>query len=196
MITAIDFSDFTLHNVVDTCSLWNLLSSEVLYSTAKLAGCTFCCTKAVYYEAAIKQRSYSTPEAERLRSQFIEKCNTSEFSQFEVSIEDLQDLSAQIDTQRIGIGELSSIAFARKTGVAFLTDDIRASRQANRLFQPITTQNVPHLFGWLFFTSKLSDSDRDVIISEHKQSGENLEAHFIVAFDTALHRRLLATVRA
>ena len=49
-----DISQFAKLNVADTCSLWNLFASRLLYSTARSAGVQLCCTEFVIYECLYK----------------------------------------------------------------------------------------------------------------------------------------------
>lgn len=192
MITESDMSAFARHNVIDTSSIWNLLSSNTLYAAAQLAGCTYCCTQAVHYEAVTKPRSHPRPEAERLRQLFIGESESGIFPRYEISIEDLQDLESITDTRRLGMGELSSIAFAHKINHALLTDDKRAAKAAKRVIPAHRVQNVPHLFGWLFFTAQLSDGDKTTVIAEHGANGQGLAIHFEGAYNMALRSRLMA----
>lgn len=192
MITESDVSVFSRHNVIDTSSIWNLLSSSTLYTAAQLVGCTYCCTQAVHYEAAIKKRSHPRPEAERLKQRFLRESESGRFPQYRISIEDLQDLESITETKRLGMGELSSIAFAHKINHALLTDDKRAAKAAKRVIPANRVQSVPHLFGWLFFTAQLSDSDKTTVIAEHGANGQGLAIHFEGAYNMALRSRLMA----
>lgn len=40
----------------DTCAVWNILSSEVLYGKARALNCEFCITSYVHYECLYKPR--------------------------------------------------------------------------------------------------------------------------------------------
>lgn len=192
MVTESDMSVFARHNVIDTSSIWNLLSSNTLYAAAQLAGCSYCCTQAVHYEAVIKPRSHHRPEAERLKQIFLTESESGRFPRYQISIEDLQDMDSMAETKRLGMGELSSIAFAHKTNQALLTDDQRAAKAAKRVIPAKRVQNVPHLFGWLFFTAQLSDSDKTTVIAEHGANGQGLAVHFEEAYGMALQSRLMA----
>ena len=52
----IDVTHFKLYNVIDTCSIWNILSSPILDLKADLSGCKFCMTQFVKYESLYKKR--------------------------------------------------------------------------------------------------------------------------------------------
>ena len=57
---ALDPSSFYKHNITDTCAVWNVLSSLLLYARAKSAGVVFICTRFVIYECLFKPRKLTT----------------------------------------------------------------------------------------------------------------------------------------
>jgi hypothetical protein len=107
-----------------------------------------------------------------------------------VDVEDLQDVEILQNRKRLSLGELSSIAFANKTKQAFLTDDQKARRLAERVLQPDHVQTIPHLFGWLLFTGALQDSDKDCVIGEHAAMKRPLGRFFEEMYLSALEQRL------
>ena len=170
MESRLDPSKFKPYNVVDSCSIWNILSSMILYKAAisDSAGCLFCCTSFVNYECLIKPRSNITQQEEQLKKRLIsEKSKGKQFSDFHLSVEDLQDVEVLEKRKNLGKGELSSIVFAKKTNQPFLTDDKGARKLAEGLLESGQVQTTPHLCGWLFYTNILSDSDKNKIINEH-----------------------------
>jgi hypothetical protein len=58
---AVDVSAFTLVSAIDTCAIWNLLSSPRLSSAALTKGCWFAVARYVQYEALEKPRSRPSP---------------------------------------------------------------------------------------------------------------------------------------
>jgi len=94
--------------------------------------------------------------------------------------------------KRVSKGELSSIAFAKKTRQAFMTDDHGARKLAERSLEMGMVQTTPHLFGWLFFTGKLLDSDKAAIVEQHNEVGRPLERYFEEMYQTALSYRLIS----
>jgi hypothetical protein len=79
--------------------------------------------------------------------------------------------------KRLGKGELSSIAFAKRTGQAFMTDDQKARRLALEVI-PGLVQTTPHLLGWLLFEGTLEDSDKTIVIAEHEELQLPLRKYF------------------
>lgn len=92
--------------------------------------------------------------------------------------------------RKLNKGELSSIAFAKKTRQAFLTDDQKARQLAEEVMEPRMAQTIPHLFGWLYFTYRLNDADKDLIINEHKKLNLILAKYFEEMYQKTLAYRL------
>jgi predicted nucleic acid-binding protein len=191
---AIDPSRFHLPNVIDTCAIWHVLSSKMLYQTSLRAGCYYCCTQVVYYEAVVKVRTNPSEEDLRLQQQFEDECENGLFPRYHLDLEDLQEVEILENRKRLSKGELSSIAFAKKTGQAFLTDDQKARKLAASALPQHRVQTTPHLLGWLVFANYFSDGDKDIVIDEHKISGQNLAEYFEKAYLLGLEYRLKATL--
>ena len=147
---AIDCSQFHLVNVIDTCAIWNVLSSKCLATAAKLARCHFSATRFVYYEALYKPRKAPTNEDVELQDRLRRERATGFFGDCSLDIGDLQEVDILEKRMRVGKGELSSIAFAKKARLAFMTDDQKARRLASAVVGSSRVQTTPHLFGWLF----------------------------------------------
>lgn len=184
------------YNVVDTCSVWNILSSNTLYSAAKFNNCSFCCTKYVNYECLIRQRSNESEIEKELQKKLIdEKRKKIQFIDYDLTIEDLQDVEILENRKRLGKGELSSIVFAKKTRQAFMTDDQSARKLAGAVMDKTMIQTTPHLFGWLFYINGLFDSDKNKIIKEHSHfrttQWGNLSKFFDIMYQRALELRLM-----
>lgn len=180
-------SRFFPHNVSDTCAVWNLLSSSLLYSTALKAGCSFCCTSFVHYECLLKPRKNPTPEDLELQRRFREESTHGQFKRFHLEIEDLQDVSILQKRKNLGKGELSSIAFARKLGQALITDDQSARKLASQVMESGRVQTTPHIFGWLCFGGYLDTESAQLVIQEHDEcSGRStLRKYFELAYAEA-----------
>jgi hypothetical protein len=189
---AIDPSHFELNNVTDTCAVWNVLSSLVLYSNASSAGCSFCLTQFVYYECLFKPRTNPTQEELDLQDRLRHERSKGAFQAYHLDIEDLQDIIILESRRRLSKGELSSIAFARKTRQAFLTDDQKARNLARQVIDRTMVQTTPHLFGWLCFINHLGDGDKDRIIHEHSQFNRPLSPYFEEMYHEALRCRLMS----
>lgn len=145
-----DPSQFHKLNVADACSIWNILSSQLFYSTAKSAGCSFCCVYYVYYECLYKPRKNPKPEELELQERFREKVEDRIIKHYHLDIEDLQEVEILRKRKNLSKGELASIAFAKKTKQAFLTDDDKAEKLARSIMNRLLVQTTPHLLGWLF----------------------------------------------
>ncbi|MDZ8064453.1 MAG: hypothetical protein RMY64_02265 [Nostoc sp. DedQUE08] len=188
----IDPSNFHKYNVIDTCAIWNILSSKLLYTTANNAGCVFSCTYFVYYECLHKPRKNPKPAEIELQNRFRQEYENGKFKYYHLTIEDLQDVEILQARKKKDKGELASIAFAKKTRQAFLTDDRGAKKLAAQTINSKMIQTTPHLLAWLIFVNYLSDSDLQPIISEHKKSERPLEEHFLNAYQIVLDYRLKA----
>jgi len=53
-------------------------------------------------------------------------------------------------------------------------------------------QTTPHLFGWLFYSGRLGDSDKTAIIEEHKEFKRSLAPYFEEMYLKAAQYRLIA----
>ena len=188
----IDPSNFHKYNVIDTCAIWNILSSRLLYTTANNAGCLFCCTYFVYYECLYKPRKNPKQVEIELQNRFRQEYEDGKFKYYHLTIEDLQDTEVLQGRKKKDKGELASIAFAKKTRQAFLTDDTGARKLAVQSMNSKMVQTTPHLLAWLIFINYLSDSDLQPIIGEHKKSERHLEEHFLNAYKIVMEYRLKA----
>jgi hypothetical protein len=169
----IDVSKFILYNVVDTCSLWNLLASKLLHSRATAAGVELCCTNFVVYECLYK-KSADLAERAELQRRLKVQVDNGKIKSYAIDVEDLQDVDALRSRKRLSLGELSVLVFASKTKQAALTDDRGAQKLARTSIQLLVVQDTPHLVGWLYFQSLLGDDDIDSIKCELRQLSRNL----------------------
>ncbi|KAF1723127.1 hypothetical protein CSC75_01190 [Pseudoxanthomonas wuyuanensis] len=188
---SIDPSNFHPVNVADTCSVWNILSSIRLRSAAKEARCDFCITSFVQYECLIKPRKSPTNADHELRRRLKAEQLRGEFVAHSCDIGGLQDITVLENRKRLGMGEISSIAFAMRTGQAVLTDDQKARKLASSAGHSLV-QTTPHLFSWLLFTRRLGDSDVPVVVSQHKELEGDLAPHLERAYGLALQCSLNA----
>jgi hypothetical protein len=163
--------------MIDASSVWNLLSSNTLYRRALSNGCVFSCTSFVMYECLHKPRSNCSERDTELQKRLNNERNAGLFKSYSLVLEDLQEVEILERRKRLGKGELSSIAFAKRTGQAFLTDDQKAQRLAHEVM-PGLVQTIPHLFGWLLFQGTLKDSEKTTVIAEHEEAGLPLRKCF------------------
>lgn len=188
---AIDPSNFHRINVADTCSVWNILSSRRLYAAAQEANCEFCITAFVHYECLVKSRTSPTPADLELRERLKDEQSRGKFASHACSIGDLQAIADLESRKKLGKGELSSIAFASRIRQAFITDDRKARKLSESVAQSVT-QTTPHMHSWLIFTNRLTDSDHQLVLSQHIEVGGSLAPHLDVAYNMALQCRLKA----
>jgi predicted nucleic acid-binding protein len=181
----INIKSFKPLNVIDTCSIWHLLSSDMLYSTAKINGCYFSCTKYVEYECLYKPRTIFKEADKNLQNKLQKEMAKSLFPSYSISVDDLQSIMNLEQRKSLSKGELSSIVFAQKTQQAFLTDDQGARKLSEFYIGLDNTQTIPQLFGWLSYTGKILDSDKSVVILEHENNGGQLRKYFDEVFDRA-----------
>ena len=172
---AIDPSKFNPVNVVDTCGVWNILSSKLLHATALDAECDLCITETVRYECLDKQRTTVTPGEEALLKRLQRARARGQFKAYSVDIADLQGVISL--RRRMGKGEISAIAFALKIGQAVLTDDQGARRRATEAGCCLV-QTTPHLLSWLLFLNRLGDTDLETVITQHEEVEGTLAKFF------------------
>jgi predicted nucleic acid-binding protein len=186
----VDPRSFWQTNMADTCSVWNVLSSSCLYQGAVSAGCTFSCTEFVLYECLQKPRQLVHEHDVELQRRLREEQKKGRFQTFHLEIEDLQELDILERRKKLGKGELSSIAFAKRTSQAFLTDDRGAFRLAREIMVSGHVQSTPHLFSWMIYERILLDSDKQTIIKEHESMQGQLTQQFEESYAVALQYRL------
>ncbi|MFJ4064372.1 hypothetical protein ACIPW4_03635 [Pseudomonas sp. NPDC089996] len=190
---AIDPSIFFQVNVADTCSVWNILSSSKLYAAAQEANCDFCMTTFVHYECLVKTRSAPTPADLELRERLRKELAKGKFMRHSCSIDDLQAIADLKSRKSLGMGELSSIAFAAKIRQGFITDDQKARKLSQTVgYSP--TQTTAHMHAWLIFTNRLTDADHTTVLAQHQEMGGSLGPHLINAYRLALECRLRAAM--
>lgn len=189
---AVDPSNFHLWNAVDTCAVWNILSSTTMYQAARGASVGFCCTTFVQYECLHKPRRKEADAQLELQRRLQLAQASNDFAVYELDLDDLQQVALLELRRRLGKGELSSIAFAIKTRQAFLTDDQMARKLAHEVMGHQHVQTTPHLFGWLFYCNLLMDSDKDTIINQHEGVGGQLKRYLEDMYVEALRCRLMA----
>lgn len=188
----IDISVFDKNNVIDTCSIWNILSSTKLYSTIISIIKVLSLTEYVVYESLYKPRKTNKESDKLLKMILAKEIDKKCFQIFKISIEDLQDIGILKNRKKFGKGEISSIAFAKKSRISFLTEDQNA-RKFSKNVVGVNTQTTPHLLGWLFFEGYLLDGDLHQIITEHKAMDGKLENYFKEVFLEAMRCKLLKT---
>lgn len=190
-----DPSQFHPFNVTDTCSVWNILSSETLYTKAQAAGCSFCITGFVKYELLDKPRKKAHDADRELKGRLRQAHTEGKFSVHTCTIDDLQAISSLELRRALGKGELSSIAIAKRINLGFLSDDAKALK-LSKSEQVVATQSVPHLLAWLMFSKGLTDGEANQVISEHVALNRSLKQQLQEAKEHSLKCLLNAPPRS
>lgn len=172
--------------MIDSCSLWNILSSLVVYSVLLENKFSFSITGFVEYECLYKPRTIHNKMDAELQTKLKSEIDKGNVTCYNLTIEDLQDDFVLKNRNTIGIGELSSIAFAKKVSISFLTDDQKARRIAMDILGKEQVQTTSLILGWLFYTSLLSEGDIDAIIKSHNEYFRPLEKYFREVHNEAL----------
>ncbi len=188
-----DITKFSLINVIDSCSVWNILSSQIIYQASIQAGCYYALTNYVGYECLYKKRK------EKADGVIVEKLGkgiaTKRFTIYDITIDDLQEIGILENRKNLGKGELSSIVFAKKTRQAFLTDDKKARTLAKDVLGSEFVQTTPHLVGFCFYERHLLDGDINALIVQHQTSltgsWGDLSRFFNEAYEESLRIRLM-----
>ncbi len=150
----------------------------------------------VYYECMIRPRKKQTEQEKLLTKRLLtERRKGTNFVDYHLDIEDLQELGILENRKNLGKGELSSIIFAKKTRQAFMTDDKKARDLAETVMGNNMVQTTPHLLGWLFYSNILIDSDKKDIIEEHSlfrtTNWGNLSKFFEIMYTKAQEYKLM-----
>lgn len=178
--------------VADTCSVWNLLSSRILHRMCVTSGFDFALTAFVLYECLHKPRKERRAADEALQERLKQARERQQFKDVSLALEDLQDVAVLEQRKRLSKGELASIAFARRVGLAFQTDDMGARKLATTALANERIQTTPHVLGWLFYEGHLADGDLSEVLREHESFERPLRKFFQEMYEEAMRCRLLA----
>lgn len=188
---ALDPRSFPDVSVVDTCAVWNLLSSQRLHQASVQARRHFCITTMVLYECLQKPRSSITPEKQQLTDRLHAARSNGRFDVHECDLDDLISISAHAP-RGLGSGEMSCIAIAyRMQSIAFMTDEKQARRFAeNKLKLKVGT--TPRLYGFLLYHQHLGAADHQDVIAEHERFEKRPLTEFLQeAYEEAMRARLM-----
>jgi hypothetical protein len=177
--------------VMDTCAVWNVLSSAILHRACREAKFAFALTGFVLYECLSKPRSSLKPHDDRLKARLRDARARGEFVDVNLTVDDLLEVGRLEGRRRLSMGELSSIAFALRAGMAFQTDDQKARKLASSVMPADRVQTTPHVLGWLFFVRRLVDGDFETILFEHAECEGPLKPYLTEMYTEALRCRLM-----
>jgi len=151
---------------IDTCAVWNILSSRTL-TTAARGRCHFVLAEYVRYECLVKP--WNSPESAALRARLSDELASGKhFAVHSLAIDDLRELVANVGKLgRFHRGELAALALARKLYSGFLTDDRTARKVGENALGLDRVRTTPHLVGWLVYGGHLTDGDIPTIITDN-----------------------------
>ena len=184
------YATFMLLNVTDTCALWNILGSALLYRASRNARVSISSTQFVHYECFHK-RGGNSREWQELRNRLRERMKNGEIRFWDIDLEDLHELAALEERTAMSKGELSSIVFAKRTAQSFLSDDGQAKKLARLVLAESAIQDTPHLCAWLCIHDAIHESDEQTIRAELAALNRALEPHLHNAFLKALEYKLI-----
>lgn len=181
-------------NITDTCAIWHMTGSKTLFQTARRLNVSFVITSTVFYECFIKSRGRApSAQHQELRDRLETHISQDKVTRMDSTIDDLQDLivlARQLGfDKRLGQGEISCAALARRWGVAVLTDNKKDFRAIERLVEG-RLQTTPRLLAWLYLDGHLTDPDVSDVISEHYNSGGQMSQVYTLAHSEACEMRL------
>jgi hypothetical protein len=182
---------FSRVSIVDTCAVWNMLSSKKLNQAAIQAKLTFCITPVVLYECLQKTRSTVTEQQEFLMTRLRNERAAGRFPVEECSLEDLLTVSAKAPG-KLGSGELSCMATAyRIRSIAVMTDE-KLARKYSEEKLGLLIETTPRLYGYLHYHHHLNDGDHAEVIGEHEKFEKRpLTKFFTEAYHVALRTKLM-----
>lgn len=189
---ALDPTRFAPVSVADTCSVWNMLSSRMLYQASVDAKLHFCLTGMVLYECLQKPRSFSSPERTEMMQRLERARQEGAFPSQPCSLDDLADMS-RMAPRGLGSGELSCIAVAyRVRSIAFMTDERQARHVASTKLG-LNVETTPKLYAWLHYHQHLGSGDHEDVIREHEiYEVRPLTRYLREAYEEAMRCRLMA----
>lgn len=178
---------------VDTCAVWNILSSKKLSLAAFSSGPTFIITPMVNYECIHKPRKQETAEQQELKSRFHAAIKRKKLSIQHCELDDLITIARQAP-KKLSSGELSCIAMSYKLNtIAVMTDEKLAKKFAEESLG-LRVETTPKLYGWLLYKRILNDADHHDVIKEHEiLERRPLTEFFNKAYETALQYQVTIT---
>lgn len=190
---------FVSVNVTDTCAIWHLVGAPTLFRAARQVTVSFVITSTVFYECFVKSRGRKpTVQREEMRKRLRTYIDQGQVSRMNLEIDDLQDVITLARQRgcdkRLGQGELSCAALARRLGKAVLTDNKRDFTAIDGLADG-RLHTTPRLLAWLYVKGHITDSDVEHVRTEHQKSGGQMSQIYKRAHYEACEKRLAYQVR-
>lgn len=190
-----DIKHFNKDSVIDTCSVLNLLSSEMLYRTTINKNINFIISDFIEYELIYKRRNIKNESKNRVANELDKKIISAiqekKIGKYALSLNDLHDPIFLEHGKRKSIGELTGLILARKFQIGLVTDDHGAQKIASKIIGADKVDSICSLISWLFYNDYLSDTDKDVIIGEQEYYYRNQKDNFEKAYRKGLEQRLM-----
>lgn len=183
---------FNKDNVIDTCSIWNLLYSTKLYGISLEYFNSIVITDYVRYEALLKVWNGMKKKAfeSELKKRLAKELKNNNIIVYNISVEELQDPQVLKDRKKFGKGEISCIVFAKNKNISFITDDQGARKYSKTILGNNRVRTIPHLVGFLFFISLISDSDISEIIIDHKRFKSDIVEYIKTCYETSMKLKI------
>lgn len=178
--------------LVDSCAVQNVLSSHTLHTACCRNRLQLAMTRYCLYECLDKPRKVDRAGDIEFRRRLREARSKGLFEAHALSIEDLQEAALIKLRRKVGAGELSTIALAKRFGIGVQTDDDKAEALAIEVLSHDKVQTTPHVLGWLFFNDHLLDHELSAIVSEHQAVGGTIAARFEAVHAEACRAKLLS----
>lgn len=127
-----DPDSFLPDNVVDSCSVSNILASPTLTDAAFKSRFTGCITATVEYECLRKPHG-GRPEHQEVQRRLRGLLEDGRIRVHPIGLGELQEIHVLAERRRLGRGELSCLVFAKSVGISVMTDDRKGTKFARRI---------------------------------------------------------------
>lgn len=162
-------SSFPNLSAIDSCSVSNLTCSALLLEATKQAGLCFVLAEFVRFECLVKKRSANSDADRQAMVRLARELDAGvHFTVSRLSVDDLREVARLRTVRRLGLGELAAMVLARKIRGGLVTDDRGARTLVGVEYGEIETRTVPHLVGWLIYSSRLGDNDVQIVVTDNK----------------------------
>lgn len=190
-----NIKEFNKNGVIDTCSLLNLSSTEILDKAAKFENCHFIISDFIEYELLYKERNIQDDlrrqRAEELDSIIHRKISNGEIQKYDIELSDLLNPVFKNHNKAKSRGEITAIILAEKFNIGVITDDRKAQNVAKTSIGNEKVDSICTLISYMYFHNRLSDSDKEKMINEQAYYFRNQEVKFQKAYERGLEERLI-----
>ena len=170
------FKNINKYTVIDACSTVNLISSKMFLSHALNDGFEFNMTRNVEFELVSKPLRRPNKRIEEQREYIKHLLAQKDLIRTSLSIDDLHELAELEERKKLGIGELSCIAYAKHKRLTVITDDTDAGNFAEKVLGNDYANNTADLLGNLLYRRIIIDNEYDSLIQEHLNNKGNMKS--------------------